>query len=245
MDQPKSTPAQSPVDLDRKEDRFGLKPQKPRYAPDITGSAVFRQIARSIKREAYKATLAKNPIRIRKGWQKCMVKVKFNGPKSGGKNLPRWVRHAGYITLQNRTGLDPKVAGFDQHSDEVDIRKAVTEWHDAKDRRMFRIIISPENPNSDLKRLTRDMMKEAGAQLGRNLEWKAAIHLNTDHPHVHLVLRGVANGSALALPREMICGGMSQIARDHLTRQLGHRLYAFEPPAQQEQQRRRSALREL
>lgn len=234
-------PTQVPIDLDRK-DGFKLVPRRPVIKPDITGSSIYRRLMRAAKQPSKPAL---SPLRVRHGWQRCVVKVKFNRPKASKTHPPRWVRHAEYISLENRTGLDPKVAGFDKQSDDgVDVRKAATEWHNAKDRRMFRIIISPENTDADLRKLTRDMMKNAEVQLGRELDWKAVIHLNTDHPHVHLILRGVANGSSLVLPREMICGGLSQLAREYLTQQLGHRPYVTLRSSQPQQVRQKLA-REL
>src|SRR5208283_154309 len=60
--------------------------------------------------------------------------------------------------------------------------------------------------------------------LGTRLEWVATSHFNTEHPHVHVALRGIkADGSPLDLKREYIRNGIRSIAEDLCTRQIGHR----------------------
>jgi type IV secretory pathway VirD2 relaxase len=60
--------------------------------------------------------------------------------------------------------------------------------------------------------------------LGTKLEWVAAEHYNTEHPHVHVVIRGVRDsGEALRLSREYVQQGIRGIAADLCTRQLGYR----------------------
>ena len=49
--------------------------------------------------------------------------------------------------------------------------------------------------------------------LGTDLEWVAAEHHNTEHPHVHLVIRGVRDsGETLHLSREYVQQGIRSIA---------------------------------
>jgi hypothetical protein len=49
-------------------------------------------------------------------------------------------------------------------------------------------------------------------------------HFNTEHPHVHVALRGVgADSEPLHLRREYVKNGIRSIAEDLCTRQLGHR----------------------
>ena len=39
-----------------------------------------------------------------------------------------------------------------------------------------------------MKRLTRDLVSRMERDLGMPLEWVAAAHYNTEHPHVHMAL---------------------------------------------------------
>jgi hypothetical protein len=84
------------------------------------------------------------------------------------------------------------------------------------------LIISPENP-CDLVALTRKIMAGMESELGR-LEWVAIVHRNTDHLHVHVVLRGInEHGQPLMIPRDLIRRGVRAIAEHEVTRQLGYR----------------------
>ncbi len=75
---------------------------------------------------------------------------------------------------------------------ENDTAKTLDGWQKAGDQRLFRLIISPENgANMDMRKLTEETMKRLEKQLDTKLQWTAAIHTNTDHPHVHVALRGV------------------------------------------------------
>jgi Protein of unknown function (DUF3363) len=60
--------------------------------------------------------------------------------------------------------------------------------------------------------------------LGTQLEWVAALHYNTGHPHVHIALRGIdQQGKALRLDRAYIQHGVRHRAEDLATQQLGYR----------------------
>jgi type IV secretory pathway VirD2 relaxase len=87
------------------------------------------------------------------------------------------------------------------------------------------MIISPEfGERIDLNQLTRELMSRMENDLGTRLEWVAVPHFNTEHPHVHVALRGTkADGSPLDLEREYIRNGIRSIAEDLCTRQIGHR----------------------
>jgi type IV secretory pathway VirD2 relaxase len=59
--------------------------------------------------------------------------------------------------------------------------------------------------------------------LGTDLEWIAVKHHNTEHPHVHIVVRGVrGDGQSLRLSRDYVQQGIRSIAQDLCTRQLGY-----------------------
>ena len=60
------------------------------------------------------------------------------------------------------------------------------------DRHQFRFIVAPEDGDrlSDLRRFTRDVMRQMEEDLGTRLDWVAVDHFNTGHPHSHVVIRG-------------------------------------------------------
>jgi len=113
---------------------------------------------------------------------------------------------------------------FDAVHDEADGR-AFTE-RSADDRHHFRFIISPENAAemSNLPAFTRDLMTTAEQDLGTRLEWVAVEHQNTEHPHVHVLVRGLTDdGSDLVISRDYIREGMRARAQALVTMELGPR----------------------
>lgn len=90
---------------------------------------------------------------------------------------------------------------------------------------MWKLIISPEfGDRTDLLRLTRGVVDRMEKDLGTKLEWVAVEHHNTEHPHVHVVVRGVRDGGeVLRMSREYVQRGIRAIAEDLCTRQLGYR----------------------
>jgi type IV secretory pathway VirD2 relaxase len=92
------------------------------------------------------------------------------------------------------------------------------------DRHHFRFIISPEDAGemSDLRAFTRDLMAQMETDLGSRLDWVAIDHWNTDNPHVHLLVRGVAeDGSDLVIAREYISRGLRSRAENLVSIELG------------------------
>ncbi len=56
-------------------------------------------------------------------------------------------------------------------------------------RAAYRFVLSPERAEGlDLKALTRAAIDELGREVGGTPPWIAAIHRNTKHPHVHIVM---------------------------------------------------------
>ena len=98
----------------------------------------------------------------------------------------------------------------------------------AKDPRLFKLIISPEfGERMDLVAHTKALMEGMGQDLGKQLDWVAVVHQNTDHPHVHVALRGISkDGQEIKLPREYIQKGIRLRAEDLATAQLGIRTEA-------------------
>ena len=60
------------------------------------------------------------------------------------------------------------------------------------DRHQFRFIVSAEDGDQydDLKPLVRRFMQRMEQDLGTSLDWVAADHTDTLHPHTHIILRG-------------------------------------------------------
>ncbi len=136
--------------------------------------------------------------------------------------LARQAAHLAYI---QRDGVS-RAAGpahlYNGGSDEAD-GEAFAE-RSRGDRHQFRFIISPEDTRElgELKPFVRDLMKEMSRDLGTELDWVAADHFDTDHPHTHVVLRGKEQyGNDLVIPRAYMSHGFRRRACEALTRELG------------------------
>ena len=134
----------------------------------------------------------------------------------------QWRAHGRYIA---RESASDRSGGFNQTEESVEIATRLEGWQCADDERLWKLIVSPEfGDRVDLKQLTRDLMAEVQTDLGMPLEWLAVAHLNTEHPHVHVALRGVGTeGQQVRLSRDFIREGIRHIAEDYCTRQLGFR----------------------
>ena len=107
---------------------------------------------------------------------------------------------------------------------EADVKEFAERCKD--DRHHFRFIVSPDDAleMSDLKTFTRELMTQMGKDLGTKLDWVAVDHWNTEHPHVHVILRGRADdGQDLVIARDYIKEGMRNRAQDLITQELGPR----------------------
>ncbi len=113
---------------------------------------------------------------------------------------------------------------FDAERDRADVGAFAERCED--DRHHFRFIVSPED-GAELRSLpdfTRELMDQASRDLGTTLDWVAVEHWNTEHPHVHVLLRGKADtGEDLVISREYISRGLSDRAAMLATDELGPR----------------------
>jgi len=154
--------------------------------------------------------------------QRCAVRVLYSKNTSNGQ----WRAHGRYIARESATHEgDPRAVGFNATEESIDIAAQLENWQKNNDERLWKLIVSPEfGDRVDLKRLTCDLISQMETDLGTRLEWVAAAHFNTEHPHVHVALRGVgAEGRPLRLSRDFIREGIRHITEDLCTRELGYR----------------------
>lgn len=165
------------------------------------------------RRSAAAPTLSSSPFR-----QRVIVKTRVVHmvEKASGKARA----HMNYIT-RDGAGVDRKPAelfGGDGTERQEFVRALEHESHH------FRVIISPENAPENMEQFTRDVMEQMEKDLGTKLHWKGVIHVNTDHPHAHVVLRGVdGDGKPLFIPNAYLTRGIRAQAEHRLTRELGYR----------------------
>lgn len=209
------------------EREFRLRPRKPQVRSERATYASAYKTMMHYARTSHSSKPPSTgsgggPKRTRVFNQRCAVRVTY--AKNAAKG--QWRAHGRYIARESATlEGDVKDVGFDGHGESIDIAERLGRWQKAADERLWKVIISPEfGERADLKQLTRDMVSRIEKDLGTPLEWVAAAHYNTEHPHVHLALRGVdANGRSLNIGHDYIKHGIRGIAENLCTFQLGHR----------------------
>ncbi|MER9136079.1 relaxase/mobilization nuclease and DUF3363 domain-containing protein [Mesorhizobium sp. M0830] len=132
--------------------------------------------------------------------------------------------HLKYLRREGVTRDGEKAKMFGPDSDEADHDVFADQCKD--DRHHFRFIVSPDDAHElgDLKGFARDLMIDMERDLGTKLDWIGVDHWNTEHPHVHILVRGVSDdGENLVISRDYIRQGMRDRASDILTQTLGLR----------------------
>jgi hypothetical protein len=185
-------------------------------------SRLLRQLSKNLKQRSSRTggySSFENDTR-----QRCIVKVRYGT----GKGSLR--AHLSYINREGagKDGKRPETLG---NATRDDITAAAVEK-----TRHFRMVISPENPQEfPLQLLARKLVQRIEYDTGYSLSWIAAIHENTEHKHLHLVIAGEdAHGQEVKFSRNYISERIREHARDILTEALGDR----ELPSKEEQLRR-------
>lgn len=153
--------------------------------------------------------------------QRSLVKISYARNKGRGA----WRAQGRYLSRAGAQREGEKGLGFDAEREDLSLPDQLGSWQKAGDRRLWKIVVSPEaGSNVDLQAHARDLMAQIQADLGTRLEWVAIDHHDTDHPHVHIVIRGIdAEGKALLISRDYIRSGVRARSQELLTRSLGHR----------------------
>src|SRR5580700_6193359 len=209
-----------------------LRPRKSKHGPNenvrkYTG--ILRSMLRIVqmsKRGTRGKHSAGGSVRAYRTFnQRVAVRVSY----SANKNPGQWKAHGRYVARESATqGGKAVEAGFNATEQKLDIASKLDKWQGAGDERLFKIIVSPEFCDRlNLHQYVRELMHRVEHHLGTQLEWVAAVHHNTEHPHVHIALRGVdKKGTSLRLPREYIRGGLRERAEEIATELLGYRSLA-------------------
>jgi len=149
--------------------------------------------------------------------------VKARVVRQGGRNAPLST-HLNYLRREGVTRDGEKARLFGPGGDDADPKAFAERCED--DRHHFRFIVSPDDAveMADLKSFTRELVGQMENDLATRLDWVAVDHWNTEHPHVHLIVRGVRDdGENLVISRDYIKEGMRDRARDLITQELGPR----------------------
>jgi type IV secretory pathway VirD2 relaxase len=149
--------------------------------------------------------------------------IKTRVVRNGGR-VGHLTTHLSYLRREGVTRDGEKAHLFGPNTDKIDPKDFAERCEG--DRHHFRFIVSPDDATemSDIKSFTRDLVVQMERDLDTKLDWAGVAHWNTEHPHIHLILRGVRDdGENLVIARDYIKKGMRDRARDLITQELGIR----------------------
>jgi type IV secretory pathway VirD2 relaxase len=160
--------------------------------------------------------------RLFAGHRRVVVKARVVRHRGGAFRSAPLSAHIAYLERDGVTRDGEKAHMFSAAEDRPDAAGFASRSHD--DRHHFRFIVAPEDAAdmTDLKAFTRDLVTQMERDLGSRLDWVAVDHWNTDNPHVHLLVRGIAeDGSDLVISRDYISHGLRSRAEDLVSAELG------------------------
>jgi hypothetical protein len=165
--------------------------------------------------------------------RRSMVRVYYvpNRQPGSRRGKGRMLAHARYLERGHGHEKGHRELGFDLTSDRVDISARARDWELANDPIHWRMIISPDDiERIDAREHVRKVMERMELDLGTKLQWVAVEHDNTEHKHVHVLLRGVRQELnrdgrcvTLTMNRDYISYGIREISQELVQRQLGPR----------------------
>lgn len=151
----------------------------------------------------------------------AVIKARVVRMKFRGASLPT---HLAYLGREGVTRDGKKAKFFAPGTEDADADVFAERCED--DRHHFRFIVSPDDALEmcNLRAFTRELVAQMETDLETRLDWVAVDHWNTEHPHVHLIVRSVRDdGENLVIARAYIKEGMRDRARDLITQELGPR----------------------
>ena len=120
--------------------------------------------------------------------------------------------------------LNPFARGGDRRV--VYGQEAVEEYKSKMTGRHYKFIISPDSKDVPLEQFTTAFMHRMQSEMGMKLDWIAAIHTDTGHPHVHILINGkTADGlePSRLFRKDFIRHRCRTIASEITTNMIGHR----------------------
>lgn len=105
-----------------------------------------------------------------------------------------------YVAYRDRTTTRGQLFGRDGRAGDVErkelaahVKRSLSDVrpirHGRPARSVYRMVLSPERADGlDLQELARSAMRQLEKDVGQLPPWIAAVHRNTAHPHVHIVL---------------------------------------------------------
>lgn len=209
--------------IENDEPRFRLRPRKPPIVREQHGTVQWASAFRTLMHYARNSGSGNGRSRSagrRPCSQHCAVRITYSPNRTRG----HWRAHGRYLSRESATTSTDQ-PGFNAEERSIDLMTTLARWQQEGYPRLFKLIISPEfGERVDMEKLASDVMRRVAFDLRTPLQWVAVIHRNTDHPHIHIALRGIeTDGAELRLSREYVKTGIRAIAEEWTTAQLGYR----------------------
>jgi type IV secretory pathway VirD2 relaxase len=197
--------------------RLGRGPRPSAREPTLR-NALLRGLRRSAALARTRATAAA----ARYGASARRVVIKAHVARLTASGAKAAALHLRYI---QRDGVERDGSKGSLYDAQGSARPGAFEEPRPGENHQFRLIISPEDASElDLTAFVRRLMTRVQRDLGRDLDWAAVNHHDTDHPHAHVVLRGVdRDGREVRLDRAYISNGLRWRAQEIATEELGPR----------------------
>jgi hypothetical protein len=173
--------------------------------------------------KARRSTMGRARIAVRPSvaWsRRVTVKVHVAPLRAGGAKAA--ALHLRYI---ERDGVEKDGSRGVLYGSEGSVDARTFEAPRFYEKHQFRLIVSPEDAGElDLNLYVRRFMSQIEQDLGQRLEWAAVNHFDTDHPHAHVIVRGVdRDHREVRLPRAYVAHGLRDRAQQIATEELGPR----------------------
>ena len=155
-----------------------------------------------------------------RGWRRVTVKARIS--RHGTSDLAAARTHQHYIMRDGVTREGGPGQLYDREHDTADGGDFLERQNG--DTYQFRLIVAPEDGGrmAALKPFVRDLMRNMEEDLATRLDWVAADHFNTGHPHTHVIIAGHDDcGRDLVMARHYISHGIRHRAQDLVTLELG------------------------
>jgi type IV secretory pathway VirD2 relaxase len=154
--------------------------------------------------------------------QRSVVKISY----SKNTKTRSWAAHGEYLQREHAQSRGEEGLGFNHERNAIDIKTTLRQWQKEDDSHFFKLIVSPEHGQKlDLKQHAKDLIEHVQKDLRTKLDWLAIDHHNTDHPHLHVLIRGVdERGKEIVIERDYLSHGFRHHSQELATRVLGIRL---------------------
>jgi type IV secretory pathway VirD2 relaxase len=151
------------------------------------------------------------------------ILVKAHVQRLTARGAQAAARHLRYI---ERDGVEKDGSPGVLYGPEGRVARERFEEPRLREQHQFRFIVSPEDgAQLEMTGYVRELMRRMERDLGRPIEWAAVNHHDTEHPHAHVVVRGVdLEGRPLRIDRAYIGRGLRWSAQELATEMLGPRL---------------------